>query len=270
MITSNEFCNNSQPRAVFIRLAHYFNWIESNVEVPLTTSPPTTTTRAPRPPPYTCDRNLKCGCSKNNVELTKSRIVGGEEAIDDSWTMIVYLRDDSREVFCSGTILSESFILTAAHCVRSYSFICPSNLWIVAGVTNRSDSRQISRKVNQIYLHPNYNASSSERRNDIAILRLNDPLVLDNERQITRTCINPLSTLIPVTEYPQAGTRLAIAGWGSLRYSSTYLPEILQQAEVFMVDNNNSLCRNLTYFQEGQMCAGLSEGGKGSDYFIVI
>src|SRR5690349_18707897 len=72
---------------------------------------------------YVCDKNMvPCGCSPSTVEI-KARIINGENVIPYSWSMMVSLRvnQTSRESICGGTILSESYILTAAHCVDRYS-----------------------------------------------------------------------------------------------------------------------------------------------------
>ena len=109
---------------------------------------------------YDCDRSkVPCGCGYNNVEIGQTRIIGGAGAIPYSWSMNVSLRFDytgfngPQTHCCGGTILTESYILTAAHCVTS-SLI--SNITVVAGINNRVQKNQTIRTMDRIFIHPNY------------------------------------------------------------------------------------------------------------------
>jgi secreted trypsin-like serine protease len=99
--------------------------LTTTTETPPVTNPPLT---------YTCDKSVSCGCSYNNVILPPSRIVGGNDAVPNSWSMVVSLRNiKTNRFFCGGTILSDSFILTAVHCVTNRQVPGPDGLFIVAG-----------------------------------------------------------------------------------------------------------------------------------------
>jgi hypothetical protein len=226
----------------------------------------TTTTRKPPPTPtsYVCNKTSSCGCGKTDVVLTPARIVGGEDALEDSWPMIVSLRlNGTNDHSCAGTIVSNSYILTAAHCLRRISVEHPTGITIAAGMTNRSDPLQIIRNVDRIYKHPNYANMPGDYRHDIALLHIDRPFVFESNLSLTKTCIHRIDSSISTNQYPKNGTLLAIIGWGTLQFGTAYLPEILQQAQVFTIDNQDPICLNSINNTELQFCAGLFEGGKG-------
>jgi len=232
------------------------------------------TTTTPRPPPiptsYVCNKTSSCGCGKNDVALTSSRIVGGENAIENSWPMIVSIRlNGAQSHSCGGTILSNSYILTAAHCLRQVSVEHPTGITIAAGMTNRSDPLQIIHNVDRIYMHPNYTSMPRDYRHDIALLHIDQPFVFEPNSNLTKTCIHRIDPSLSTSQYPKNGTRLSVIGWGTLRFGDAYIPDILQQAQVFTIDNEEPTCLNSINDTELQFCAGLAEGGKGQ-YLISL
>ena len=229
-------CTENSRTAVYTRLTHYFEWFESVLRVSLTT---TTTTEAPRPPPYACNKSITCGCGPADVSLSAARIVGGENAIEDSWPMAISLRLNGNDNHvCGGTILSPSLILTAAHCLHSVDSSSPSGLTIAAGVTNRSDSTRVIRSVDRLYVHPLYNASARNYRHDIALLHLAQPLPIGDNERMTRSCLQHLNA-----STMRNGTHLAIVGWGMIRFNVTVIPEILKQADIYAIDQNDGGAR---------------------------
>ncbi len=49
-------------------------------------------------------------------DVPQTRIVGGQEAVPHSWPWQVQIKDGPYHV-CGGVILSEHWVLTAAHCL---------------------------------------------------------------------------------------------------------------------------------------------------------
>ena len=241
---------------IYTRLAYYRDWIDS-----ITFSGSFTTTPSP-PITYQCDHiTMSCGCGYNAVALTPSRIVGGEEAVPYSWSMIVSIRTRStNRHFCGGSILSDSYILTAAHCLDDET---PDAISVVAGIHNQSE-RAESHYVDAFYIHPNWSSTSRERRNDIALLHLSEPLDFANNLFLQRTCVPDSQPTTSLVEYPANRTRLAVIGWGTTRSGdSSSAPETLQQAEVFLIHHTDPTCNRSLYDIERQFCAALPGGGKG-------
>ncbi|CAF3219931.1 unnamed protein product, partial [Rotaria sp. Silwood2] len=116
---------------------------------------------------YACNSKAVCGCSLNPVSIT--RIVGGENAGEASWGWAVSI--SINETFlCGGSILSSSWIITAAHCVENFK---ASQFIIYAGSTLLWSGTQ-TRTVSKILVHPRYN--SSVYVNDISLLKFSSPL----------------------------------------------------------------------------------------------
>jgi len=215
---------------------------------------------------FVCNKSLvPCGCGQTAVEMN-ARIVNGENAIPYSWPMIVSLGYNGRSTshFCGGTILSESYILTAAHCVEMISNdLSLENLSIVAGIYKLSQPDQIVRQVDKIIIHPLWKEFRLDFQYDIAILHLSEPLDLETNSSISRTCLPSRSnTLEEIMQYPSNGTNLVVIGWGRL-YTSGSLPDILQQVTVNSIHHFDKICANTIFDPSTQLCAGLYEGGKG-------
>jgi hypothetical protein len=213
---------------------------------------------------YDCgNSNTSCGCGRFNIEMTSTENGNGQNAIEHSWPMIVVL-DYSYFVLnppsCTGSILNNYFILTAAHCVKD---IFPFFIQIKAGIHSPVDVNAITRRVESIYLHPNYTGHIDGYANNIALLELDEPLNFNINLNIATTCIPSINTSINVAQYPKSGTRLAVIGWKSAKQGIMNIFTTLQQGEIFVIDNNDPMCLRSWINPEKQFCAGLSKDGGG-------
>jgi hypothetical protein len=213
---------------------------------------------------YKCKENLFCGCGHKNVEIN-TRIINGELAVPYSWSMIVSLRHDffndgnSLRHACGGTILTDSYILTSANCVENIQDLKVKNLTIAAGIHHRADPHQVVRTVDEIIIHPNWTGSWFDHQDDIALLHLSEPLNLEWNSFITRTCL-PLQSNITekLIQYPPIGTDLAVVGWGRIDpYEDD--SEVLRQIVAYSINYNDTLCTDLISNPEKQFCARTHE-----------
>ncbi len=132
---------------------------------------------------YACRSTAPCGCSIERAILLK--IVGGETVRKRSWGWVVSLTQYSNHThFCGGSILSSSWILTAAHCVSNQH---ASDIMIHAGSTNLQYSSQ-KRQVAKIFSHPAFDPYTYE--NDIALIQLSSPLDM-NDPDLAKICLPP-------------------------------------------------------------------------------
>ena len=256
---------------VYTRLAYYREWMVSILNdetVPTRTStrsttPLTTTASSGQGIKYPCNRTSTCGCGFADVTLAPSRIVGGEDAVYGSWSMIVSLRFGGDSHRCGGTLLSESYILTAAHCIVSMSAENPTGFTVAVGMTDRSDPRQIIRRVDRIYKQPSYIGLSDGFRHDIAILHVESPFDYGNSPLLAKSCVHRIDPPALTIQHPKNGSHLAVIGWGTITSEGSFLPDTLQQVEVYTLDNTDPLCLGSINDSQLQFCAGVVEGGKG-------
>ena len=153
--------------------------------------------RSSHPALYSCDPAASCGCSRNSASV--NRIVGGETASDGTWGWAVSIALGESGA-CGGSILSSSWILTAAHCFDTPN---ASQVVVYAGATSQSMSTQI-RNASRVILHPGYNRITGV--NDIALVQLSTPLVM-TDSNVKVACLPAVSeTTLTNGEWPIAGT----------------------------------------------------------------
>ncbi len=265
--------------SAFTRLAAFHDWIEWNINPNnYTTSTSTTTTTVIRRETsstpainnttsrtvvfYECDREkVSCGCGLFDITFNLPRIVGGTDAEKFRWTMIVSIRlDNINEHLCAGTILSNRYILTAAHCVGNQP------LWKLIIVTSQrflSEEANYIYQVDRIHQHPNYINRGEYFQNDIALLHLTKSIPIDEYLDLDLICVPRIISPTKISQYPPSKTQLAIIGWGMKNKNHSNMSDDLQQAQVFTIDNKEPIYSNLSIDSDKQFCTEGKRNGIG-------
>ncbi|KAM4636474.1 complement C1r subcomponent [Discoglossus pictus] len=204
-----------------------------------------------------------CGKPENPVIHT-SRIIGGKKAAAGNFPWQVLVNHGGRG---GGVLIGEHWVLTAAHVIRKQNdnqenMDDPSNVDIFMGDVDVHELIKLSNNpVEKILVHPGYNNVNFD--NDIALLRLKNPVVMD--QNLSPICL-PESDNKNLYNDGRLGF---VSGFGvtendtianHLRYVS--LPMVRRPKCQEYVDTKKS---PNTLFTENMFCAGFpeSKGKKG-------
>ncbi|XP_033170213.1 serine protease SP24D [Drosophila mauritiana] len=170
------------------------------------------------------------------------RVVGGEDAVKNQFPHQVSLRNTGSHS-CGGSILTRTYILTAAHCVSNEDAnhvitpIAAERFTIRAGSNDRF-SGGVLVQVAEVIVHEEY----GNFLNDVALLRLETPLILS-------ASIQPID--LPTADTP-ADVDVVISGWGRIKHQGD-LPRYLQYNTLKSITRQQ--CEELIDFGfEGELC----------------
>lgn len=189
----------------------------------------------------------ECGARPDLMTLSEERVIGGTRAEEGDWPWQVSLRLNNVH-HCGGVLISNTWILTAAHCFRSNSN--PSRWTATFGVSTTFPKE--TARINTILIHNNYNSGTHE--NDIAAVKLSRPITFN--KNIRMVC------LPEATQNIAPGSTAYVTGWGSQVNGGNTVRD-LHQGRVYIISNN--VCNAPISYDgavlPGMLCAGLSEGG---------
>jgi hypothetical protein len=208
---------------------------------------------------YQCNSNATCGCSLNPVSINV-RITNGETAGTDtlSWATSLKIRG---QYLCGGAIISNSYILTAGHCVKEAS---PYDITAYVGSTHLFQRQP--RSVSRIYSHPQYYEDLSGRTifNDIALLKLSTPLNMA-DRTLAKICLPKANIVLP------DNSDVIAIGWGTTTDGGFSASPTLQQVTLNVIGSTTDWCKSVAFNMTTQFCAGIMpDGGKGESLLSSI
>ncbi|KAF7662518.1 hypothetical protein LDENG_00233700 [Lucifuga dentata] len=192
------------------------------------------------------------------------RIVGGNEAIPGEIPWQVSLMTHSEilrksESFCGGSLLSDLWVITAAHCLTSPRIV-RMGFFVRVGEhdLDRDEGTERDYSVAEQFIHKNYDERKSPYNHDIALLKLSSPVELSNRRR--PICLGPSGFTIKLVE---DSSRSVVSGWGALNFQGAASPK-LQKLEVPHVDRGICKASSSERITRFMFCAGYKSEAKDS------
>uniref|UniRef100_A0A182KG98 trypsin n=1 Tax=Anopheles christyi TaxID=43041 RepID=A0A182KG98_9DIPT len=182
----------------------------------------------------------------------RAQIVGGFPIDITEAPFQISLRENGRHS-CGGSIISPSWIITAAHCLEG---VTEDMVSIRAGSTYKEHGG-IIRNVVRLVRHPAWDPVTYE--GDVALMELESPLALDGQT------IASIEMPEQDEEDPVEGSKAMVSGWGKTlnRYHSNL---VLRATFLPIVHRNNcqKAYRRSNTISNLMLCAGFFEGGHDS------
>lgn len=203
-------------------------------------------------------------------------IRGGSDAEEGEFPWQIYLRIGTGpfdQSICGGSLIAPRFIVTAAHCVGIQSS-SPANapaipnleaFTVIAGEHDLSitSGHEQTRTVVQALIHPEYYPAWGKNDNDIALLKLDRPVILNEWVQPITLAQMPADAPLEALGSPSTQS-----GWG-WSWTDSY-PDILQKATLPLSNSGScnspavhtgiSLCNHEQTPVSGSTCGGDSGG----------
>lgn len=179
-------------------------------------------------PPVDLDAVLdakRCG-----ILASEEKIFGGTEAAIDQypWLTLMEYRAPNQQIklLCGAVLIGPKYVLTAGHCVKGEILTLGTPVSVRLGehdITNEGRDCQVppgggedcndgaqSIAIEEIVAHPNYNPSSSLKRDDIALVRLRTTAPYTDF--IRHICMPTIDVSLNLQS---GGLNFSVAGWGS-------------------------------------------------------
>ncbi|XP_004587089.2 serine protease 27 [Ochotona princeps] len=188
-----------------------------------------------------------------------NRMVGGQDALEGEWPWQVSIQHNGSHV-CGGSLISEQWVLTAAHCFTNTSETSLYRVLLGARQLVQPGPHSSYARVRRVESNPLYEGMASSA--DLALVQLEQPVTFTN--YILPVCVPDSSVVF------EAGMSCWVTGWGSPSEQDRLpSPRVLQKLKVPIMDTPRC---NLLYskdavagfqpktIKEDMLCAGFAEG----------
>lgn len=202
-------------------------------------------------------RFQECRCG---LVQRRSRIIGGAtaEVNEYPWMVSLLLRGTHG---CGGTLISNLWILSAAHCFIGHIRRNYKNWKASLGEHDRrtdSEADHINIDISKIINHPEF-GTGHVYNFDYSLVKMTKKVDFSIHPHIRPVCL-PASD---VNSYQ--GMTATATGWGITDVNSTRLAPVLQEVDVTVL--SNQVCtedygHNTTDITEQSLCANVKGGGK--------
>ncbi|EFN86139.1 Ovochymase-1 [Harpegnathos saltator] len=161
-----------------------------------------------------------------------NRIVGGTITIPHlfPWAVAIFNKD---EFHCGGTLINNRYVLTAGHCVRWTNH---ADLSLGLGMHDVEGTDEgFLAQIDKVILHENFESDYIHDTNDIALIRLRDPVKFDE---------NVRPACLPHKGSDYTGHNVQVIGWGRVTTKGG-ASRFLRQATLKVM--SHEACRNTSF-----------------------
>jgi len=194
--------------------------------------------------------DLKETCGIEGPAKEQDRIVGGVEAQEHQWPWQVALFIDDAW-FCGGALISENWVLTAAHCADGATYFD-----VMAGAHNvraSSEPHRVEITSYNGFTHENWD--DWDLSNDIALIELPSPITFNDY-------IKP-SCLPAAGDTADVGELVTATGWGKPSDSASGISPVLRMVSDLPVISNSDCNDVYGIVGSGVVCIDTT-GGRGT------
>ncbi|XP_016967782.1 serine protease grass [Drosophila biarmipes] len=215
-------------------------------------------------------RQQDCGVLSNilPIQRLRRRITGGRKSslMSQPWMAFLYIPEHLEICRCGGSLISESFVLTAAHCIK----LCPRfrEIRVRLGEHDLNSSQDCTTydykkfcappveefSIEKAIIHEEFNPFSAWF--DVALLKLDRKVVFKDH--IRPICLPLTDQLLAFTS--NIGQSFLAVGWGKtedLRFANTSMEVYINTETCTGGRDNSFLCANGDFVDT---CTGDSGG----------
>nr|XP_040032200.1 serine protease 27 [Gasterosteus aculeatus aculeatus] len=192
--------------------------------------------------------------------IATNRIVGGQNAKEGAWPWQVDIQSGGGHI-CGGSIITESWILSAAHCFPNPDEVTSYTVYAGRYQLNGVNRHQSTHGVSRVVIPTGYR--DAQQGKDMALVQLTGPVTWSD--YIQPVCLPAAGTLFP------SGMQCYVTGWGNTRdnvplagvgtLQEVEVPIISQSSCQDMYGTNPTEVVGILY---DMICAGFAQGGKDS------
>jgi len=165
----------------------------------------------------------QCGVSNVKGNASDWRIVGGVETkpLEFPWQVSVKDPYDGTDHNCGGTIISDQWILTAAHCDETKVIVMGDHDFA------KREGTEVQIPIVKWIIHPKM---TSYEEYDLALVKLEKKLDFEGEhKHLAPVC---LATPEDDQKFAAPGTTCTVSGWGYIDNRGGTLPDTLHKVDV--------------------------------------
>jgi len=172
-----------------------------------------------------------CGETQRKSQQIFNEIDGGSITEIDEYPWMVHVSPFWFGIpfRCGGSLISDQWVVTAAHCVINDDWGNPDEILVELGQHDLS-SAAMRPEVDKVIVHEQY--TRKPLVNDIALLKLKDPVDFDNYPNIRPICLPSNS------RENYAGSRAIVAGWGVTGENERH-SDVLLEANVTVISDTD-------------------------------